>query len=122
MLVIIPLAIIAGVLAWMLRPGTNPCKPRRVAIIVTVVPVIILAVAAVIFQLLHNAGGNTWVSVISNALFVIGCGLLCAAIVAALAFAVARKTDIAKSAGFGACIDFFILAIELGLLEWLAGV
>ena len=122
MIFIIPLIIAVGVLAWVLRPGKRPTNPRRIAILVTAIPPIIVAIAAVVFQLLHNAAGKTWVSDISNTCFIVGLGLVGAAILATAGFAIARKGEIAKGIGFGVCIAVVITIIELALLEGLGGV
>ncbi len=122
MIVIIPLIIAVGVLAWVLRPGKRPTNPRRIAILVTAIPPLIVAIAAVVFQLLHNAAGKTWVSDISNTCFIVGLGLVGAAILATAGFAIARKGEIAKGIGFGVCIVVVVSIIELILLEGLAGV
>ena len=122
MIVIIPLIIIVGFLAWMLRPGKKPTTSRRIAILVTVISVLTVAIAAVVIQLLHNAAETAEVSDISNTLFVVGPGLIGAAILASIGFIIARKGDIARGTGFGICIDVVVSVIELGLLEWLGEV
>jgi hypothetical protein len=122
MIVIIPLIIAVGVLAWVLRPGKRPTNPRRIAILLTAIPPLIVAIAAVVFQLLHNAAGKTWVSDISNTCFIVGLGLVGAAILATAGFAIARKGEIAKGIGFGVCIAVVISIIDLALLEGLGGV
>jgi hypothetical protein len=119
---IIPLIIAIGVVAWLLRPHKSMNKPRKVVILATAIPPLVLAIAAVVFQLLHNAAGRTWVSDISNICFIVGLGLVGAAILASAVFALARKGEIAKGAGFGVCIAVVVSIIEFGLLEWLGGV
>jgi hypothetical protein len=79
-------------------------------------------VCAVIFQLVYTINGNMEVAVISNALFVAGLLLICAAIAVSICFAVARKGEIAKGIGFGICIAFTISIVELALLECISGV
>jgi hypothetical protein len=122
MIVIIPLIIVIGFLAWALRPGKKPTVSRKIAILVTAVPVLAAAVAAVVFQLLYNATGTIEVADISNALFVVGLGLIAVYILATIGFIAARKGDIAKGTGFGVCISVAVSIIDLGLLEWLGGV
>lgn len=122
MIVIIPLIIVIGFLAWLLRPGKKPTLSRKIAILVTAIPVLAVAIAAVVIQLLHNAAGTIEVSDISNTLFVVGLGLIGAYILASIGFIIARKGDIAMGTGFGICIAVFVSIIELGLLEWLGGV
>jgi hypothetical protein len=122
MIVIIPLVIVIGFLAWMLRPGKKPALSRRLAILVTTISALVVAIASVVIQLLHNAVGTVEVSDISNILFIVGLGLVGAYILASIGFIIARKGDIAKGIGFGMCIAVVVSIIELGLLEWLGGV
>ena len=122
MIFIIPLIIAAGVLAWVLRPGKRPTNPRRVAILATAIPPLIVAIAAVVFQLLHNATGKTGVSDISNFCSIVVSGLIAGAILASAGFALTRKGEIAKGIGFGICIAVFVSIMELFFLEGLAGV
>jgi hypothetical protein len=120
--VILPIIIIVGFLAWILRPGLKPTRPQKNAILVSVILSLAVAAAAVIFQLIHNAGGTIEVAEISNALFIVGLGLIGAGIIASIIFVIAHKKDIAKGLGFGVCLTVFISVGELGLLEWLGGV
>jgi len=122
MIIIIPLFIAVCIVAWLLRPGIRPTNHRKVAILATAIPPLILAVAAVILQLLHNADGKTWVSDISNTLFVAGFVFICAAVLALVCFTIARRWEIVKGIAFGICIAVTVPIIELGLLEWLGGV
>ena len=122
MIIIIPLIIAGCVVAWILRPRKSMNKPRKVAILVTVVPPLVAAISAIIFQLLHSAAGRTWVSDISNTCFIIGFGLIGAAVLASVGFATVRKGEIAKGIGFGVCIAVVISIIDLALLEGLGGV
>jgi len=121
-IIIFPLFIAVCVMAWIFRPRKSVNKPRKVAILVTVVPPFIVAIAAIVSQLLHNAAGKTWVSDISNTCFLIGLGLIATAILALVGFAIARKWEIAKGIGFGICIAVVVSIIDLALLEWLGGV
>jgi hypothetical protein len=122
MIFIIPLIIVIGLLAWVLRPEKKPTISRRIAILVTTIPALAVAITAVVIQLLHNATGKVEVSDISNTLFIVGLGLVGAYILATIGFIVAHTGDIAKGIGFGICISVVIYIIELGLLEWLGGV
>jgi len=122
MIIIVPLIIAIGVLSWVLRPGKSPTKPRRVAILATAIPPLVVAIVAIIFQVLHNIAGRTWVSDLSNTCFIVSIGLVGAAILATAGFVIARKWEIAKGIGFGICIGVIISIIELAVLEWLAGV
>ena len=119
---VIPLVIVVGILAWILRPGKNPATARTTAILATVIPQVVVVIAAVVFQLVHNAAGKTWVSDISNTCFLVGLGLIGAAILVSIGFIIARKGEAAKGAGFGVCIAVFISIVLFGLLEWLGGV
>ncbi len=122
MTIIIPIAIITGILAWLFRPKTGTTKARWVAILATAIPLVILAIAALVFQLLQNATGDKVVSDISNICFIVGIGLIGAAILALLGFAVARKVEIVKGIGFSLNIMIILSILEFGLLEALAGV
>jgi len=122
MIIIIPIFITVCIVAWVLRPRREATKSRKIAILATTIPPLILAIAAIVFQLIHNASGNTWVSDISNTLVVIVVGLICAAILALAGFAIMRKGEIARGIGFGVCIGVVVLIIEWILLEWLGGV
>ncbi len=122
MIIIVPLIIVVAAIAWVLRPGKSPSKPRKVAILAAVIPPLVVAIAAVILQILHNTDGKTWVSDISNTCFIISIVLVGTAILAAVVFVIVRKWEIAKGIGFGVCISILVCIIELAVLEWLAGV
>jgi hypothetical protein len=122
MTVIIPIAIIAIILAWVFRPKKGTIKARLAAILATAIPLVIIAVTAIIFQLLQNASGTHEVSDISNTCFIIGLCLIGAAILALLGFAVARKVEVTKGIGFGLSIMVILSVLEFALLEGLAGV
>jgi len=122
MIVIVPLLAVVCIFAWMLKPGRKPTNSRKIAILATTIPPFILAIAAVVFQLSHNAAGKTWVSDISNTIFIVGFGLTCVAILVLVGFAIARRWEIVKGLGFGICIAVVVDIIEAGMLEWLGGV
>ncbi len=122
MIVIIPLILIVLLIGWWLRPRKNAARSRIIAILAAAVPVLLLAVAAVIFQLRHNAAGGTWVSDIANLLAVSNAALIGLAALAAAGFGLARKNEIARGLGFGICISVLVFVVEWGLLEWLGGV
>jgi|GEM_PF-715908 len=122
MLLTIPLIIVAGILVWVLRPGERSSGSGRLAVLATVIPPGVVAVAAVVFQLLLNATGKVAISDVSNTLFIIGLGLIGMAILVLVVFAVKRKGDVVKAIGFGICIDVIVYILLFGLLEWLAGV
>ncbi len=122
MIFTIPVFVAVCIVAWMLRPRKNLSKPRKYAILSVILPSLVLAVTAVVFQLLQNATGNVEVSDISNNLFITGMFVIGAALLALAGFAVTRKWEIAKGIGFGICIAVLVSIIEFGLLEGLAGV
>jgi len=121
MFLAIALIIIAGVIAWVLRPGQKWTGPRRIAILATLIPPTVVAIAAVIFQLLNNAAGRVEVSGISNTLFILGLCLIGVAILVLAVFAVKRNSEVVRGMGFGICISVIVYTLEFGLLEWLAG-
>ena len=122
MIIIIPLVLIVILIGWLLRPRKNAPRPRITALLAVILPVLLVAAAAVVFQLIHNAAGNTGVPVISNTLTIINAGLIAAAILAAAGTWIARKSDIAKGLGFGVCVSVILFVLQWGLLEWLGGV
>ncbi len=122
MIIIIPLILIVVLIGWWLRPRKNAARSRITAILAVAVPVLLLTVAAVIFQLRHNAAGGTWVADMANTLTIINAGLICAAVLAAAGFGLARKSEITRGLGFGICISVVVFVVEWGLLEWLGGV
>ncbi|MBN2462188.1 MAG: hypothetical protein JXB43_01140 [Dehalococcoidia bacterium] len=122
MIFIIPVFVAVCIVAWMLRPRKNISKSRKYAILSVILPSLVFAVTAVVFQLLQNATGNVEVSDISNTLFITGIFVIGAALLTLAGFAVTRKWEIAKGIGFGICIAVLVSIIEFGLLEGLAGV
>lgn len=122
MIIIIPLCIVIGFLAWRLRPRRLETRASRIALMVTVSPPMVMAIMAVVFQLIHNAAGVISVAEAANTIFVAGLIFIGLGIIVLIAFALLRKKEIAKSIGFGLSISVFIIVIELGLLEWLGGV
>jgi len=119
MTVTIPLVIVMGVLAWVLRPREKLTSSHRLAMLVIVILPVLVAVAAVVVQLLH---GNTEVSDTSNILFIVGLCLAGVAVLASAGFAIRQRAGIARVTGFSACIAIIVIAVEFGLLEWLGGV
>ncbi|MDD4876146.1 MAG: hypothetical protein PHQ86_03320 [Dehalococcoidales bacterium] len=120
--IIIPPIIVVGILGWILRPRKSMTKRGKIAVLITTISQLFVAIVTVIFQLLHNAAGRTEVSDISNICFEVGVGLVGGAILAVVGFAIRRKWEIAKGIGFGICIAIIVLILELYLLEWLGGV
>jgi hypothetical protein len=122
MTVAIPLVIIFAILVWALRPAKGLTSSGRLAMLVALIPPIAVAIAAVIIQLLHKASGTTSVSDISNSLFIAGLGLIGAAVLASIGFALKRKLETAKAIGFSICIAVIVYLAVLGVLEWSGGV
>lgn len=122
MIVILPVLIAVCAVAWFLRPQKGIAVSRKYAILIVSISSLVLAITSIIFQLMQNATGNVVVAYISNALFVAGLVLICAAVLISIGFAIAHKGEIAKGIGFGICIALIVSIIELGILEWLGGV
>ena len=113
--------VVIAVLAWVLRPGRASTRQRTLSILAVIVPTVLLAVAAVVYQLLYSAGGDAEVSDVSNILFIIGLGIILIAIVLLAVFALKQKGELARGLGFGLCIAVALSIAEVVLLEWLAG-
>ena len=122
MTVIIPIAIIAVILAWVFRPNNKTIKARIWAILITTVPVAIVIIAALFFQLSQNSTGGTGVSVVSNILFIVSLCLTGVAILALIGFAVNRKVEMTKGIGFGISIMAILSLVGFASLEVIAGV
>ena len=86
MMVVIPIFIAVCIVAWVLRPQKGTPGPRKYAILAVPLLSLVLAAAAIIFQLLQNAHGKIEVSNISKSLTVAGLSAIAAA-----ALAVARN-------------------------------
>ena len=121
MTIAIPLVIIAGILAWVLRPRKTLTLQGRLTVLATVIPPAAVAIASVIFQLFHNAAGKTQVSDISNGLYIAGLCLVGIAIVVLAGLALGRKSELVKGTGFSICIAAVLYSAAFGLLEWLGG-
>ncbi len=122
MIVIIPLVIVAGVLAWLLRPKGEQAKPVSRAITGTLIPPVAVTVASIIAQLIQNASGTVEVSYISGVLLMVGLGMITAAVMSSAVFAVMRKWDITKGIGFSICVAAIVFIMGLFIVEWLGGV
>ncbi len=122
MIIIVPLVIIVGVIGWLLRPRIGITRPRKLSIIAVIPPSLAVGIAAAVLQLIYNANGDYGVAELSNALFIVLFGLVCAAILAAIGFIILRKWEVVKGIGFGICISVVISVIVLALLEWLGEV
>ncbi len=121
MIIILPVAIIVGILAWIFRPQKGIARDRAFAILATAIPSVIAFIAAIVSQLLYNAAGNEGVSDIANICFVITVGLIIATVLALTGFIIVRKVEIAKGIGFGLTMVIFLSIIDLALLGWLGG-
>jgi hypothetical protein len=122
MIVIIPLAILLVILALLLRPKEKLAASQLVSAYSVIILSVVLALVAIVVQLLSNRSGIIEVSDLSNTLFIINLGVVGAALLVLLVFSFLRKWDRAKRIGFGICIALLICIVELGLLEWLGGV
>jgi ABC-type dipeptide/oligopeptide/nickel transport system permease component len=76
MTVAIPVVIVFGILAWVFRPRKSPTTARVSAIMATAIPPFVVAVAAIVFQLLYNATAKAWVLDIPNTCYIIGLCLI----------------------------------------------
>ncbi len=122
MLIIVPLIIIVGVVAWLLRPRRGMPASGYKATLTIITLAAVLAVTAVVFQMVHNASGAIEVYSVSNNLFIASLGLVVVGVLMAIGLVATHKNIIARGLGFGTCMAFVILVIQLALLEWLGGV
>jgi hypothetical protein len=121
MLYFVPLIVLVGILAWMLRPIEGLSKAGRNSILLVTISSLVLALVSVIVQLVQNANGNTDLSDISNILFIIGVSIVIAVIVLITFFAIKHKGEFVRALSFGDCISVIICLTELFVLGWLAG-
>ncbi len=121
MIIILPVAIIVGILAWIFRPQKGIARGRAFAILATAIPSVIMFIAATVSQLLYNAAGNEGVSDVANICFIVIVGLIVATILALAGFIIVRKIEIAKGIGFGLTMVMFLSIVDLALLGWLGG-
>jgi len=122
MIVTIPLIIVVGVIAWMIRPREKLVGPARVSILATIIPPCLALLLAIASQLLGNVAAIAGVSVPANTFFVIALGLVGIALIVLIVFAIKRKGEVVRAVGFGICISFILCILVFGLLEWLAGI
>lgn len=122
MIIIIPLVIVVGILAWLLRPKGKQVKSVKTAITATLIPPVAVTIASIITQLIQNAMGTVEVSYVSDILLMVGLGLIAAAILASVVFTVKRRWDITKGIGFSICISAIVFILGFVIVEWLAGV
>jgi len=91
-------------------------RPRRTAIRATAIPPTLLAIATFVLCLLNiealRRGKDT--PIVDNFGLVV-LGLVAAAILSSVVFAIMRKWEIAKGIGFGSGIGFVVLAIAVVL-------
>ncbi len=104
---------LVGVLAWVLWLwlGKRMVKPRRAAILATAIPPSLLAIAAVVLTLLDKALVVTEGFDIADICALVGFGLVAAAILSSVVFAIRRKWEIAKGTGFGSGIGLVVLML-----------
>jgi hypothetical protein len=122
MIVIIPLLIAVVAVGWILRPRKDSSRSRKAAMLAVSVPSAVVALASIGLQLIHRLNGPEGVSEVSNSLFVIGLGIVVAAMVAIAGLVIARRIEMAKGLGFGTCVAVVVFVAELALLEWMGGV
>ncbi|MBN1191202.1 MAG: hypothetical protein JXA46_15705 [Dehalococcoidales bacterium] len=121
MSVAIPLVIVTGIIAWILRPVEITKDSGTLNILAVVIPPGLLAITALVYQVVFNAAGKTMVSDVSNALFIAGTCLTGAGLLASIGLAFSHRSKAAKRTGFGVCIDIIVYVILFVLLEWLGG-
>ena len=118
--IIPPIVILAWVIwLWL---GKRMVRPRRAAILATAIPPTLLAIAIFIYALLNTealrkAKGYT-IPDISG--FVV-LGLVTAALLSSVVFAIMRKWEIAKGTGFGSGIGLVVFIIYFVVLSALYG-
>ena len=106
------LIVLAGILAWVLRPRKKTITPRRVATLATAIPPVVPGIVPLFVELLlHRDISDTcaWVAL----------GLMGAAILASAGFAITHKGEIAKGIGVGTGIAIIVGIIELELASLL---
>lgn len=118
MYLIIPIVILAWVLwLWL---GQRMVRPHRTAILATAIPPTLLIIAAAAYaqpniEALREAEGYT----IPDICWLVGFGLITAAILSSIVFAIRRKWEIAKGVGFGSGIGMVALLIAfVGFSFW----
>lgn len=121
MIIIIPLSILMGFLTYKLRPRSTDMRYARFTGLGAFIISAVIAVASVVIQIIHNTAGEISVSAISNNLFIGGFFFWLIGLAIAFILAFSQK-ELARNIGFGMCLTFFILVIELALLEGLGGV
>ncbi|MDK2904847.1 MAG: hypothetical protein PWR12_923 [Eubacteriaceae bacterium] len=122
MIIIIPLSILMGFLTYKLRPRSTDMRYARFTGLGAFIISAVIAVASVVIQIIHNTAGEISVSGISNNLFIGGFFFWLIGLAIAFILAFSQKKELARNIGFGMCLTFFILVIELALLEGLGGV
>ena len=110
--------IFLGILAWVLWLwlGKRMVRTRRAAILATAIPPTLLSIAAVVYVLLNQealrkAEGYT----IADICWLVALGLVAAAILSSVVFAIRRKWEIAKGIGFGSGIGLVVIMIAFTL-------
>ncbi|PPD58441.1 hypothetical protein [Dehalogenimonas etheniformans] len=114
----IPLLLIAAYSAWMLKLGRGLKKPRYYSILAIGVPAIIFIIGALVAELIEESAGDQSISDVSDLFFTAGLVLVAIALVALIAFALARRWEVVKGVGFSLSVTFIALFIELFVLKW----
>ncbi len=103
--------LLLGTLAWVLWlwHGKRTVKPHKVAILATAILPTLLAIATVIFGLLNKEALATETEgLIVDICLIVGFGLVAAATLSSIGFAIKRKWEVAKGIGFGSGIGFVV--------------
>ena len=106
-----------GILAWVLWLwlGKRMVRPRRAAILATAILPTLLAIAVVVFPLLDKAAVETEGFDIRDICLLVGFGLVAAATLSSVGFAIRRKWEIAKGIGLGSGIGLVVWLIVMEL-------
>ena len=110
--------LVIFLVAWVLWLwlGKRMVRPRRAAILATAIPPTLLAIATIVYVLLNQealrkAEGYT----IADICAFVALGLVAAAILSSVVFAIRRKWKIAMGTGFGSGIGFVVIVIAFVL-------
>jgi hypothetical protein len=122
MMIIIPVVLLVILVVVLFQPWKGMTKSRIYATLFAGIPPVVIAFAAIIFQVIDYTAGRIEVSGASNILFIIVTGWIAAAIIISIVFAFLRRTELLKGTVFGTGITILFAIVTLGLLEWMGGV
>ena len=113
---IIVLVIFLVVWVLWLWLGKKMVRPHRTTILAAAIPPALLAIAAVVYIMLNQealkkAEGYT----VADICVFVSYGLVAAALLSSVVFAIRRKWEIAKGTGFGSGIGFVVFLIAFVL-------